>query len=173
VIWRRVALALGALAAAGAPPAGAQNAKPISADAVVVTVGMTITTLSNLAFGSVLKGVATTVAPSQAGAGEWQVSGGANANVNISFTLPTQLVNIQAQPGSTMPISFGATSALWRRANNNPAGATAFNPNVGTVGKLGPPPNPTMYIWIGGTVTPAATAKPGIYRGTVIVSLSY
>jgi uncharacterized protein DUF4402 len=173
VTGRRLALALAVLAAAGAAPARGQNAATNSADAVVVTVGMTITTLSNLSFGSVPKGVATAVAPSQAGAGEWQVSGSANANVNISFTLPTQLVNIQAQPGSTMPIAFSATSALWRRATNNPAGATVFNPQVGTVGKLGPTPNPTMYIWIGGTVTPAATAKPGIYQGTVIVSLSY
>jgi len=113
------------------------------------------------------------VAPNQAGAGEWQVTGNANAFVNISFTLPTQLVNIQAQPGSTMPISFSATSALWRRATNNPVGANVFNPAVGAVGRFGPNPNNHMYIWIGGTVTPAATAKPGIYQGTIIVSLSY
>ena len=169
---RRLVLSLGLLAAAAQPLLG-QGAATVSADAVVVTVGMTIATLSQLNFGSVPKGVATTVAPNQAAAGEWQVTGNGNAFVNISFTLPTQLINIQAQPGSTMPIAFNATSALWRRATNNPAGATTFNPNVGTVGRIGPPANPTMYIWIGGTVTPAAAAKPGIYQGTVIVSLSY
>ena len=169
---RRLVLSLGLLAAAAQPLVG-QNAATVSADAIVVTVGMTIATLSQLNFGSVPKGVATTVAPNQAAAGEWQVTGNGNAFVNISFTLPTQLINIQAQPGSTMPIAFNATSALWRRATNNPAGATTFNPNVGTVGRIGPPANPTMYIWIGGTVTPAAAAKPGIYQGTVIVSLSY
>jgi len=169
---RRLVLSLGLLAAAAQPLVG-QNAAIVSADAVVVTVGMTIATLSQLNFGSVPRGVATTVAPNQAAAGEWQVTGNGNAFVNISFTLPTQLINIQAQPGSTMPIAFNATSALWRRATNNPAGATTFNPNVGTVGRIGPPANPTMYIWIGGTVTPAAAAKPGIYQGTVIVSLSY
>jgi len=169
---RRLVLSLGLLAAAAQPLVG-QGAATVSADAVVVTVGMTIATLSELNFGSVPKGVATAVAPNQAAAGEWQVTGNGNAFVNISFTLPTQLINIQAQPGSTMPIAFNATSALWRRATNNPAGATTFNPNVGTVGRIGPPANPTMYIWIGGTVTPAAAAKPGIYQGTVIVSLSY
>lgn len=169
---RRVVLSLGLLVAAAQPLVG-QNAATVSADAVVVTVGMTIATLSQLNFGSVPKGVATTVAPNQAAAGEWQVTGNANAFVNISFTLPTQLVNIQAQPGSTMPISFSATSALWRRANNNPAGANAFNPAVGALGRFGPNPNNNVYIWIGGTVTPAATAKPGIYQGTIIVSLSY
>jgi len=44
---------------------------------------------------------------------------------------------------------------------------------VVTVGRIGPPANPNMYIWIGGTGSPAAAAKPGIYRGNVILSLVY
>lgn len=145
----------------------------MNADAVVVTVGMTITTLRDLNFGTVIKGVATTVLPTDANAGEWQVTGSSNAFVIISFTLPTVLTNIQALPGSTMPITFSATSARWNRANNNAAAATAFNPATGAVGRLGPPPNPNMYIWIGGTVNPAAAAKPGIYQGTIVLSLVY
>ena len=144
-----------------------------TADAVVVTVGMTIATIQDLSFGTVPKGVVTTVAPAAVTAGQWQITGNPNAFVTIAFTLPTLLTNIQALPGSTMPISFGLTSALWRRANNNPAGATAFSPALGTVGRFGPPPTPTLNIWIGGTVNPAPTAKPGIYQGTVILSLTY
>ena len=144
-----------------------------TADAVVVTVGMTIATVQDLNFGSVPKGVATTVAPAAATAGQWQITGNPNAFVTIAFTLPTVLTNIQALPGSTMPISFGLTSALWRRASNNPAGATAFSPALGTLGRFGPPPTPTINIWIGGTVNPAPTAKPGIYQGTLILSLTY
>lgn len=163
------------LALAAILPIGgaAQASTSVTADAVVVTTGMTVTTLSDLAFGSVIKGVATTVLPTAATAGEWQVSGSANAFVVISFTLPTTLTNIQALPGSTMPIAFNATSARWNRANNNAASATAFDPAGGAVGRLGPPPNPNLYIWIGGTVNPALTAKPGIYQGNVIVSLIY
>lgn len=151
----------------------AQGAASVSADAVVVTVGMTITTLRDLSFGTVIKGVATTLQPTDPNAGEWQLAGSANAFVLISFTLPTVLTNIQALPGSTMPISFSATSAIWRRATNDPVGGTAFNPATGAVGRLGPPPNPNLYIWLGGTVNPAPTAKPGIYQGTVVVSLIY
>jgi hypothetical protein len=151
----------------------AQANAAVSADAVVVTTGMTITKLSDLNFGTVIKGVSTTVLPTAVNAGEWQVSGSGNAFVVISFTLPTTLTNIQALPGSTMPISFNATSAIWRRATNNPAGGNVFNPAVGAVGRLGPPPNLSMYIWLGGTVNPALTAKPGIYRGNVVVSLIY
>jgi hypothetical protein len=151
----------------------AQASSAVIADAVVVTTGMTIATLRDLDFGTVIKGVATTVAPAGVTAGEWQVSGSANAFVVISFTLPTQLTNIQALPGSTMPISFNATSAIWRRATNDPAGGSTFNPAAGVVGRLGPPPNPNLYIWLGGTVNPAPTAKPGIYQGNVVVSLLY
>jgi len=151
----------------------AQSGATVSADAVVVTVGMTIATLHDLNFGTVIKGVPTTVLPTAANAGEWQVSGSGNAFVIISFTLPTQLTNIQALPGSTMPISFSGVSAIWRRATNNPVGGNVFNPAVGAVGRLGPPPNFNMYVWVGGTVNPPLAAKPGIYQGNVIVSLIY
>jgi len=151
----------------------AQGAASVSADAVVVTTGMTVATLQDLNFGTVIKGVSTSVLPTAVIAGEWQISGSANAFVIISFTLPTQLTNIQALPGSTMPITFSATSAIWRRATNNPVGGNLFNPATGAVGRLGPPPNPNMYIWLGGTVTPAPTAKPGIYQGNIVVSLIY
>jgi hypothetical protein len=166
-------LALFALTAT-APRASAQfNNASIAATAELVTVGMTITTLSNLNFGSVPKGVATTVLPSAAGAGAWQVDGNRNAFATITFTLPTVLTNIQALPGSTMPITFSATSAIWNRSTNNPAAGTVFDPNVGTTGRFGPPGTPTLYIWIGGTVNPAANVKPGIYQGTIIVTLIY
>jgi hypothetical protein len=151
----------------------AQASGTVTADAVVVTTGMTLATLQDLNFGTVIKGVATTVQPTAATAGTLQVTGSANAFVVISFTLPTLLTNIQALPGSTMPVSFNATSARWNRANNNAAAGTPFNPAAGAIGRLGPPPNPNMYIWIGGTVNPAAAAKPGIYQGNVIVSLIY
>ena len=153
--------------------AAAQAGSSVSADAVVVTTGMTISTLRDLNFGTVIKGVPSTILPTAANAGEWQVSGSANAFVVISFTLPTQLANIQALPGSTMPISFSAVSAIWRRSTNNPAGGNVFDPATGVVGRLGPPPNFTMYVWIGGTVNPPLAAKPGIYQGNVIVSLIY
>ena len=72
-----------------------------------------------------------------------------------------------------MPISFTPTSARWNRATNDVTGATAFDPVAGTTGKIGPPANPYLYLWIGGTVSPAATAKPGIYTGAIIVSIVY
>jgi uncharacterized protein DUF4402 len=170
----RARAALIVLAAALGPRgAGAQSSGGIGIDAEVIGNAMAITTVRDLAFGSVVKGVPTTVAPGAAGAGEWQVTGNKNAFAQITFTLPAQLINVQALPGSAMPISFGAGAALWRRDVNNPAGATTFDPGTGTTGRFGATATPTLYIWIGGTVNPAANAKPGVYVGTVVVSLVY
>jgi hypothetical protein len=168
---RGLALLLAALAIP-AIAAGQQSAS-LTATAVITSTPLTVTRLRDLNFGTVPRGIATTVRPNAAGAGEFQVTGLANARVIISFVLPTQLNNIQAAPGSTMPIAFLYNSARWRRANNNPNGGTTFNPATGAVGRLGPPANPTMYIWLGGRVNPAANAKPGIYTGTVVVNLVY
>lgn len=157
------------LVLAGATPAAAQ----LGTNALVLSGPITVTPLRDLTFGTVPRGVSTTVTPDAANAGEWEVIGTANAFVNITFVLPTVLTNIQAAPGSTMPIAFLNTSGRWRRANNDPSGGNTFNPAVGATGRLGPPPNPTMYIWLGGQVSPAANAKPGIYTGTVVVTLVY
>jgi hypothetical protein len=169
----KVVLSAALLAACSGALSAQSPSAQMPVEAVVVTSGMTISTLRDLAFGTVVKGVATTVQPTAANAGEWQVNGSPNAFVIISLTLPTELTNIQALPGSTMPIAFNATAARWRRATNDPAGATVFDPAAGAIGRFGPPPNPTMYIWLGGTVNPALTAKPGIYQGTIVVSLIY
>jgi uncharacterized protein DUF4402 len=168
------AVVLAAAVLAAPTAVRAQAAASIASDAVVVTIGMSFTTLNNLDFGSVIRGVSTTIQPTDAAAGAWQVNGNPNAFVTITFTLPATLTNIQAVPGVTMPITFAANSARWRRATNNPAGATPFDPAVGVAnGRFGPVPNPTLYVWIGGTVSPTAAQLPGIYQGTIVVSLAY
>jgi hypothetical protein len=170
----RGAQVLAVLVALAALPRGTRaQSGAIGADAEVIGVGTSIATLRTLDFGQVTKGIATTVQPTAAGAGEWQVQGNANAFVLITFTLPTQLTNIQALPGSTMPILFNNTAARWRATTNDPAGAATFNPNTIGLARFPAGAAPTIYVWIGGTVSPAAAAKPGVYVGNVIVSLDY
>ena len=153
---------------------GAQSfSTTIPVNAMIVGNGITITSLADLDFGVVTRGVPATVLPTSANAGRWEVVGTANAFVNISFTLPALLPNTQALPGITMPISFSVTSARWRRGNPGVGAATPFNPNVGTTGRLGPPPRPELYLWLGGTVSPSASQAPGVYVGNIVVTISY
>jgi hypothetical protein len=102
----------------------------LGAQALVVTPGMLVTALRDLAFGGVPLGLATAIA-------------------------------------------FGTAAARWRRASDDPTSGVAFNPAVGATGRFGPAPNPTLHIWLGGTVSPAAAQLPGIYTGTVVVQLAY
>src|SRR6185503_7228138 len=67
-----------------AAPAAGQAPAVIAADAVVVSTGMTLTAVRDLAFGSVPRGVATTVQPVAANAGAWDVTGSSNAFVTIT-----------------------------------------------------------------------------------------
>jgi hypothetical protein len=142
--------------------------------AVVVNGTMSFTNVQSLDFATVTRGVPKTVARNTAAAAKVQVSGSSNAFVQIRFTLPTQLANIQAIPGVNMPISFGATAAGWNRDTDSPTGGTAFDPSVGVNNaRFGPPPRPYLGVYLGGTVSPSATQAAGIYQGSIILTITY
>lgn len=134
---------------------------------------LTVVPMQDLDFGTVIRGINTTVGPRSPNAGVWEVTGTPRAFVTISFTLPSVLNNIQAAPGVTMPISFGNNSARWRRRNPGLGGGQRFNPAVGSTGRLGGNARPRMYVYIGGTVSPGAAQVPGIYQGTIIMTVLY
>ncbi len=170
---RRLALLLLALLAPAAARAQGRSTT-VNVTGLVAGAAITFTNLQDLNFATVPRGVATTVVQNTASAGKVRVAGQANAFTQIRFTLPTQLPNIQAVPGINMPISFAANSARWRRTNDNPAGGTIFNPAVGVNNaRFGGAANPYFFVYLGGTVTPSATQAPGIYQGSIILTITY
>jgi hypothetical protein len=174
--FRASALALAALVLGLTPHVALAQGQSLNGtiDANVVGGSITFNTLQNLAFGTVPRGVATTVLRNAPGGAKVQVTGSANAFAQIRFTLPTQLPNIQGLPGITMPISFSATSAGWNRDTDVPSGGTAFNPAVGVNNaRFGPPPRPYLWVYLGGTVNPSPAQAPGIYQGSVVLTITY
>lgn len=170
---RRLALALllGFVPAAALAQGVALNG---TITANVIGGSITFNNLQNINFGTVPRGVPTTVLRNAPGAAKVQVTGSSNAFAQIRFTLPAQLPNIQAVPGINMPITFSATSAGWNRDSDDPGGGTAFNPAVGVNNaRFGPPPRPYLYVYLGGTVTPSPTQAPGIYQGSIILTITY
>lgn len=166
-----VALLLG-LAPATAAAQGPSTT--ITVSVLVPGAPMTFLNLQDLDFATVIRGIPKTVLRNTAAAGKVQVSGASNAFVQIRFTLPTQLPNIQALPGINMPISFAANSAGWNRDTDSPTGGTAFDPAVGVNnGRFGPPPRPYLWVYLGGTVSPSAVQAPGIYQGSIILTITY
>jgi len=169
---RMIALLLIALAPASAAAQGPSVNGTITA--LVVGGPITFLNLQNLNFATVTRGVPKTVVQNTAAAGKVRAAGTANAFTQIRFTLPTQLPNIQAVPGINMPISFAANSARWRRSTDAAGGGTVFNPAVGVNNaRFGNAANPYFFVYLGGTVNPSLTQAPGIYQGSIILTITY
>lgn len=124
----------------------------------------TVVGVQNLDFGSVIPGVPTTVAPTDAvRAGQFRISGVFIRNVTISFVLPTVM---NGPLGATMPITFTNTDggfSTFLQAN------TPFNPHT--------PYNETVIfnatIVLGGRVAPAPTQRGGAYTANIVITVIF
>lgn len=131
-----------------------------------VQVQLTAAALGDLDFGAVFPGTTRNVLPSDLGAGAFQVTGAADAEVTLTLTLPANLVN----GGNNLPITFGASSAA-RNTVDNRGGATAFDPSAVETTRLD---NATgeLFVYIGGSVSPAGQPN-GTYSGTIQLTTAY
>lgn len=164
----RTATALLAFLAAGlvvgAGTAEAQTSASIQATATVLS-ALTVTAGNDLQFGNVTPGVNKTVAITDAGAGTFNVTKGANSTVTLSFTLPTNLAS------GTDVLPIGSWTGGWN-TTATPAGATSFTPsaagtNTTVTAETG------LSVFVGATVSPAAAQPAGSYSGNVTMSVVY
>jgi uncharacterized protein DUF4402 len=155
--WRspaaaRCALLALALSLAGAGPLRAQ---------FISAVG-----IRNVSFGNVLPGVPNTVPPTDATrSGQFNLIGPSLAQVEITFALPTTLT----AGGSTMPISFGATSAGYA-SNGSIASQVPFDPRVPFRVNLSVLGRGSTFL--GGALTPPGTQSAGSYSGSVSITVA-
>ena len=163
----RTATVLSAVLAAslsfGAASLQAQSAT-IQATATVLS-AITVTG-TDLAFGSVTPGVNKTIAITDAGAGVFTVTKAAATSVALTFTLPAILTGPAA---ATMPI--GSWTGGWNNTANNAAGATTFTPSA--VPTTVPSGGANLWVWVGGTVSPAGAQTAGGYTGSVSMQVVY
>jgi len=166
--------ACGAIAAVIQWPAHAY-AQAASIDAVVEisTTALSIATVQDLDFGTVIPGSPTTLNPRNAAtAGEFEVHGARGAEIMVTFTLPSFLVVGPHQ----MPISFGNTSGCHvPLLGGLRFFCSSFNPTVPLVTDIpnwGAPYNVRLF-WLGGTVSPIPTQFPGLYRGVITLTAAY
>ncbi len=128
--------------------------------------GAQVTTLRGLAFGTVTSGTTTQVLKTSVNAAQWRITGTFLLGGTFTLTLPTTL----AGPGTPMPIAFGNTDGQ-RNTANNPNGGTSFNPHASQnipVLTLGG----TIYVWLGGSVSPPLNQTPGNYSATVVLTVT-
>jgi hypothetical protein len=170
------ALLLSLLTVAAAPHiARAQATASFTASAIIDNTAVTIGQLNGLDFGTVLPGTPMTIGPQTALAGKFVLHGLKNAEVRITFTLPSLL-----QAGTrTMPISFADDPVLGKmgchRNQDQQGNCTAYTPSTALLARIrnNAPPQNTFFVWIGGKVSPAVGQQPGIYTGLVTMSAAY
>ena len=125
--------------------------------------------IRNLAFGPVIVGIASTVAPSDAvRSGQYRFTAPAGSRVRIDFDLPTQL---NGPAGAKLPIKFAKTDAI---IVGNSAGSVpiVLDPNPKANQKFDMGTNTAANIFLGGTVTPAGNQTPGSYVATVVLTVT-
>jgi hypothetical protein len=128
-----------------------------------------VTAIRDLAFGAVIRGVQTTVAPSDPiKSGRLYVRYKLGGQVQVVFTLPTRLNQVAG--GANMPITFATTDAIAQGTAGNSQPVT-FNPNSPITFTL--QTSADFYINLGGRVTPAANQATGAYQGTVVLTCTF
>ena len=162
-ITTRVLAVIDGLLSLAASAGQAQSAN-ITATANVLQ-AMTVTGARTLDFGNVFPGVAKAVGVAAATSGRFDLTGQASANVNVSFTLLTDLTN----GGNNLPIGTwtGCTNAT-----NTTTGCTSFTPS-GSATATAFSGAGALFVGVGGTVTPAANQAAGTYNGTVTLTAAY
>jgi hypothetical protein len=132
---------------------------------------ISFTNSTNLAFGaSLFPGISKTVAITGSGAASIDVDGEASKEVTVTWTLPTELTHT-TDGTSTMPVSFGTTDAGYNTADD-PSLATTYDPSTVLTTTLGTTSG-LLYLWLGGTVSPAANQTAGAYAADITVDVAY
>ena len=86
--------------------------------------------------------------------------------MRFRFTLPTRL---NGPSGATMPISFGTTDAI--AIGQGPTSVpVTFNPNQQQTFQI--VSSTTIFVFIGGRVTPAANQRQGNYTNTITFTVT-
>jgi Mat/Ecp fimbriae major subunit len=159
----RVSAVVAAFLSLGAMPAVAQSAN-INAIANVFQ-AITVTGANTLDFGNVFPGVAKTIGVAAATAGRFDLTGQGSAPVQLTFTLPTNLTS----GANSLPIGTwtGCTNPT-----NSTTGCTTFTPS-GTATNSAFSAGGALFVFVGGTVTPAAAQAAGSYTGTITLTANY
>jgi endoglucanase Acf2 len=129
----------------------------------------TVTGVRGLDFGVVIRGVQTTVSPNDPiKSGRFYVKHILNHQVQVRFTLPTQLARVAG--GGNLPISFGTTDAVAKGTATSSVPVT-FNPNTTQTFTL--TTSADFFVNLGGRVSPAAGQATGKYSGTVVLTCTF
>ncbi len=153
------------------PTADAQEYGTIQALATVVT-SLSVVGSNNLQFGAVTPGINKFVDKSSVGsAGEWTITGVANAEVTLDISLPDSLVTVDSL--AFMRVSFSNTDASYDDGTGGGQTAPAGTLDPANFATLRLGVGATLNVWIGGTVLPSISQTGGDYASDVVLTVAY
>ncbi len=128
---------------------------------------ITVTRVRDLTFGPVIVGVPTSIGPSHpVRSGQYRLTAPLLRNVRFRFTLPTRL---DGPSGARLPIAFGNNDAI--AIGQGPTSQpVTFDPKTTQTFQI--VSSTTIFVFIGGTVTPAANQSQGNYTGTITFTVT-
>jgi hypothetical protein len=127
----------------------------------------TVTGIQPLAFGTLLPGIPTTIAPTNgASAGRFNLTGSRYESVYLTFTLPAALVG---PGGAKLPLTFGGNSAGFS-ATQSTGDEILFDPSQSYSATLG---HKVGSVFLGGTANPSTAQTAGSYSATVTLTVAF
>src|SRR2546421_382723 len=153
------------LVAAGAATGRAQNNASMNVTATVFRPIM-VAADRQLVFGNVFPGQgAQGMALGSPAAGHFTITGEPSASVSMSF-----VVSPLSQGANTLPLSLNAT---FNNVTDNAGGSSITSFIAPTATTLSGGATGQLFVYVAGTVTPAANQAPGNYTGTVQLTVIY
>jgi hypothetical protein len=128
---------------------------------------VSVTAIRDLAFGVVIVGVPSSVAPSHpTKSGQFRLTAPLNSKLQVRFTLPDDLIG---PGGAQLAISFGSNDAI---AVGTAPGSTPITWNPKATRNPQFQPSTAYNVFIGGTVTPATSQRQGSYTATITLTIT-
>jgi uncharacterized protein DUF4402 len=121
-----------------------------------------------LDFGTLFSGTPAKVSRFDAlRAGQFELRGAKGTEVRVDLGLPAALTGPK---GGKVPLTFGAADGGFAR-DGVIATAAPFDPRTALITTLSG--NGRLYVFLGGTASPAAKQTAGTYTGTVTITIAY
>jgi hypothetical protein len=128
---------------------------------------ISVTGVQSLAFGTLLPGIPTIVARTDAAkSGQFTLTGPHHSQAQLTFTLPAVLTG---PGGATLPLLFGASDAGYSQSQNI-GGQIGFDPKQPFLITFSGQGRGSVFL--GGTARPAPTQRAGSYTGTITLNLT-
>jgi hypothetical protein len=135
-----------------------------------------VTGTQDLNFGTLSAGATSDIATSDAGAGQFTVSGNSGSvDLSFSFANGGELVadGQNGNDGNNIPITFDASDAAWGPDASTESGS--WNPETGSATgvDIAADSDRTIYVFIGGSITAASDQIAGTYEETITLTATH